>query len=406
MKVNFYLIKRPDKDDLCRIYLFCRYEGNEFKFNTEEKVKIKHWNKKQQYILTADLKASEKNERLRFIRKNIDTAFYFYKNQGIAPNNELLKEKLNELINKKPIIIKTFFEYYIEFLELQKPPYKDQKTLQKFKTVLNHLQTFEIQYNYKINFNTLNDVFETKFYDYFFKKSKSPDNTFSKYMKCINQFLKWSFEKNYYSAPKHIYFKVKEKKQEIIFLNASEFLSLYNAEIVNKRLANIRDLFCFGCVTGMRFAAMQRLTTNNIQGNFIFYIADKSKKPTLVPLTDYAKNIIEKHKGNAFLLPQITNQKANKYLKELTQNLGFERIISQQEFKRSETKLVHYKLYEKLSFKISKKTCVTLLHGLGVQPEIIGIFTANTPETLKHYLGTDKTQAIEQFLDVFDSLEK
>jgi len=47
-----------------------------------------------------------------------------------------------------------------------------------------------------------------------------------------------------------------------------------------------------------------------------------------------------------------------------------------------------------------------LLHGLGVQPEIIGMFTANTPETLKHYLGTDKTKANQQFLDVFDSLEK
>jgi len=63
-------------------------------------------------------------------------------------------------------------------------------------------------------------------------------------------------------------------------------------------------------------------------------------------------------------------------------------------------------LHEILSFKISKKTCVSLLFSLGVAPEIFGKFSANNPETLKHYLGLDSTQATSQYLEAFNNLEK
>jgi len=409
MVVNFYLKSQPDKQNFHRIYLYFRYNAKELQFYTGEKILKKQWNKKQ-FVNSGVNDAAKINDRLKFIKEKILEIYRFYQNKGIIPNNEILRDELNKVVNKEVIKEKSFYEYFSDFLEIQKPPQKSKLTYGKFKNVLNHLQNFEKQYNYKINYLSLNDVFFSKFYTYFIEVLNNNDNTFYKYLKSINQFVKWSYEKEYLTSNRPYYFKIKEKKQIVFFLDSDEFLTLYNSRIENKRLENVRDLFCFGCVTAIRFSAMQRLTTNNIQKingkEVIFYVADKSKKPTIVPLTEYAKNIIEKHKGNQYLLPQISNKNANLYIKEIFEILGLSRIITQMQFKGSETKEIHYKLNEKLSFKISKKTCVTLLHGLGVQPEIIGLFTANTPETLKHYLGTDKTKANQQFLDVFDSLEK
>ncbi len=318
--------------------------------------------------------------------------------------NTNLANELNEKLNKPVKEIKSFFDYYNEFLKIQQPPAVDKKTFQKYKTVLNHLTDFEQQTNYKISFESLNDLFYFKFFEY----STGIDNnknTFTKHVKCVNRFSRWCYEKKYYSG-NLIKFKATEQRQEVVFLGKDEFLKLYNAQIDSKRLSNVRDLFCFGCVTAIRFSAMQRLTADNLQNDHIFYKADKSNKQPRVPLTDFAKQIIEKHKGNERLLPQISNQKANNYLKELAEKLELYRVVTQFQFIGNTKTEVFYKLHEILSFKISKKTCVSLLYSLGVAPETIGKFSANSPETLKHYLGIYTEQATNQYLDAFNNLEK
>ena len=405
MKVNFYLMK-PDKNKLCRIYLFFRYNANELRFSTNIKIISKHWNKKEHYIYSADNLAADRNERLRLIEKSITEIYTNFQSIGIIPNNETLTNKLNEILNKPIEKIKSFFDYFTDFLQLQLPPAKDKKTHDKIKTVYNHLKNFEKTANYLITFERLNDVFFNKFFEFCTNNLDLERSTIARYVKILNQFNLWAFEKEFYNLNRPIKFKVKECKQLVIFLNKDEFLKLYNANIENKRLSNIRDLFCFGCVTGIRFAAMQRLTINHIQDKFIFYNADKSNKQTLVPITDFSKSIIEKHKGNKYLLPQISNQKANIYLREVAEKLELNRIVTQLQFKGSKTNEAHYKLYEKLSFKISKKTCITLLSTLGVNPETIGIFTANNMETIKHYLGNDNTESVKKFLNAFDSISE
>lgn len=414
MTTNFYLVNRPDKNDLCRINLHFNYNGTIFKFNTGVKVKKKHWNNKKQFVNIGDNDNSIKNDILRLINTKINEAYNYFRSKGIAPDNDILKTKLDELINKKVVKEKSFYDYFNDYLEIQKPPQKSVNTHKKFVTTLNHLQNFENHANYKISFYSLDDIFFSKFYNYFIEILDNGDNAFSKYIRSLNQFLKWSFEKNYYIAAKPIFFKVKEKSQTIFNLNADEFLLLYNTEIENKRLSNIRDLFCFGCVTGIRFAAIQRLTANHIQfineynHDFIVYLPDKTvnKKTISVPLSEYAKQIIEKHKGNEFLLPQISNQKANKYLKELAEFIELNRIITKVRHQGSKTKEIHYKLHEVISFHTSKKTCASLLFKLGVPAETIVLFTSNTLETIKRYIGIDKTDANNSYINAFNSLDK
>lgn len=405
MGANFY-IRKPNKIGFCVIELYFSYKGNELRFPTGLKVKFNHWNRKHQNIYTADLLAVEKNDRLRLIKNTIENIYLSSLNKGIAPNNAYLTSELNFNLNKPIAAVKTFTEHFKDFAELQKPPLKSELTYKKYKTVLRHLEKFQSVVKYPLLFENLNDLFYFKFTEYCTNVLKNNKNTISKHFKVLNCFLRWSQENKFYINPVPIKFKAIEQRQEVIFLTKDEFLTLYNAEIQNKRLSNVRDLFCFGCVTAIRYSAMQRLTQNNLQNGFIFYKADKSKKQPRVPLTEYAKQIIDKHNGNEQLLPQISNQKANNYLKELAEKLQLNRIVTQFEFKGNEKTEVFYKLYEKLSFKISKKTCVSLLFSLGVAPEIIGMFSANNPETLKHYLGMDNSQATNQYLDAFNNLEK
>jgi len=186
MTVNFYLINRPDKNGECRINLHFRYEGNEFIQNTLEKVKKKHWNKKQ-YVNIGDSESANKNATLTRFEDKIKEAYNYIRSKGIKPNNENLYEKFNELVNYVEVKPMSFYDYFNDFLELKKPPLLSQETYNIYITLIKHLKDFENFAKYEIKFNTLTDLFYAKFYEYMQKKDKpTNDNTFAKYIKKLN----------------------------------------------------------------------------------------------------------------------------------------------------------------------------------------------------------------------------
>ena len=96
-------------------------------------------------------------------------------------------------------------------------------------------------------------------------------------------------------------------------MNYEQVEIIYNHDFTkNKRLEKVRDLFVFGCTTGMRFGNYSAISKSDIDGNFIRVIDLKSKSKILaIPLNSISKSILEKYDYN---LPSITNQKMNKYI--------------------------------------------------------------------------------------------
>jgi len=222
----------------------------------------------------------------------------------------------------------------------------------------------------------------------------------------LNQFLEWSFEKEFYEARKPIKFSAKEKKQNNISLSIAEFLTLFNADLSEKHLDIARDLFCFMCVTGMRYSATQNLTWKNVKSEGIFYMADKSKKDTLTPNTIYSQKIIEKYKGNDFLLPQMKMQNFNENIKQLFDKLNFDRIVEKTDFKGAKTKHQHFKLSEVISSKLAKKTFISLLCDAGFTSDQIGIVSANTKDTIGNYQNLNQKLIVNNASDTINNFEK
>lgn len=405
MESHFYLKKPADKNSKLRIYLHFFYNGNRLQYPTGIKVKEKHWNAKKEFILSADMNAADHNERLRLILKEIQTAYMFYLNQGIIPDNEALKTKLTELINKPKKEVKGFYDYLNDFIELKKPPKYSKSRYQNYLYTKKYLQQFEKEYRYKIDFNTLNDSFLNLFYKFQIIDLDNEDNTFDSYIKNINTFCRWSYENDFYQAKKPISFPRSPKNQIPISLTISELKTILNSDFgENTKLNNIRDLFCFGCVTGMRVAAMLRLTPNHIQNDTIHYATDKSKKIVDPPLTNIAKDIIKRHKGNTYLLPQMSPQHFNENIKDLARRLKLNRVVTQMEFKGNKTKEVHYKLYEIISTKLMKKTYITFLISLGMSESEIGKYTGNSPETIRYYIDLYNTGSSDKIRNGFNNI--
>ena len=106
--------------------------------------------------------------------------------------------------------------------------------------------------------------------------------------------------------------------------------------MVSERLEHVRDLFVFSCFCGLAYSDVANLRQENIQKSFdgnLWIITKRQKTNTdvNVPLLDIPKMILKKYKGklpDGKILPVISNQKLNAYLKEIADICGIKKNLT------------------------------------------------------------------------------
>ena len=125
-------------------------------------------------------------------------------------------------------------------------------------------------------------------------------------------------------------FKGKEQKDHVednqIYLTEEEWDRIKSLNLSNELDNKVRDLFCFQCEVGQRYEDINGLEPI-IKENKIKIFQKKTKRTIYAPLTDLAKEILNRYN---YKLPKISIQKANKSLKEIAKLAGInhkERIV-------------------------------------------------------------------------------
>ena len=104
-----------------------------------------------------------------------------------------------------------------------------------------------------------------------------------------------------------------------------------------KRLEQVRDIFIFSCFSGLAYIDVKNLTSDNIITSFdgSLWISTKRQKTDTsvnVPLLKIPLSIIEKYKAENLpggtLLPVLSNQKTNCYLKEIGDLCGIDKNLT------------------------------------------------------------------------------
>lgn len=122
-------------------------------------------------------------------------------------------------------------------------------------------------------------------------------------------------------------YKGKIKEVERDFLTESEIETIYNKKFHCERLIQVRDIFIFCCFTGLAYIDVKQLTSDHIgigiDGNkWIFKNRQKTDTSSKIPLLPYSRTnygkirITSKCLNEETILPVLSNQKMNKYLKK------------------------------------------------------------------------------------------
>ena len=164
-------------------------------------------------------------------------------------------------------------------------------------------------------------------------------NTTTKYLLNFKKIIRIALAKGWMKkdpfAQVHFHFEPVERE----FLEKQELKVLLNKEITITRLAQVRDIFCFCCLTGLAFMDVQQLKPEHLVADihgkiWIRKARQKTKNMCNIPLLDEAQKIIDRYRNHPYcqthgvLLPVCSNQKMNSYLKELADICGIRKNLS------------------------------------------------------------------------------
>lgn len=175
----------------------------------------------------------------------------------------------------------------------------------------------------------------------FFLKTKLDigNNTTSHYLKCVQKIIKNGFENGWIHVNPFANIKFTESKGKVLFLTIEEVCLLIKKEFTIKRLDQVRDVFVFCCFTGLAFIDVWQLKKEHIikdgkGGSWIMKERQKTKIEFDVPLLKIPLQLIEKYINNEYclktgkLLPVVSNQRMNGYLKEIADLCGIQKKLT------------------------------------------------------------------------------
>lgn len=164
-------------------------------------------------------------------------------------------------------------------------------------------------------------------------------NTIMKHIQRLRKMITLAYHLEWLERDPFARWKPNYEKTNREFLSETELENLENYNFNSDRLDRVRDLFVFSCYTGISYIDIMALTADNIikgidGGNWIVTRRQKTKSSVKVPLLGKAEEIIEKYIDHpmtavtASLLPIITNEKLNAYLKEVANHVGIKKNLT------------------------------------------------------------------------------
>jgi site-specific recombinase XerD len=203
-------------------------------------------------------------------------------------------------------------------------------TLKGYNTSEKHLTGY-LQNEYgktDIEISLLNHAFITGFEFYLKAQCKISGVSAAKYIKHLKKIVNHCIANNWIKQNPFINFKSSAKAKERTYLTQQELDAITNKKFVVERLVQVRDVFVFCCYTGLSYADVKKLRRNEIGigvdgEQWIFTSRQKTDTSSRIPLLPVALTILNRYQDHpecenkGLLLPVLSNQKMNAYLKEI-----------------------------------------------------------------------------------------
>jgi site-specific recombinase XerD len=326
IRLSFFLYKsRTNNRGLAPVYLRISLPSERGQIYTGVSIHEKHWDQRKYLIKGNKPEHAELNKTLATFRTKVLNIFNSYLDRDIPISIEAIKSQLDGDKDGVKTLLQAF-SYHSVLLAKRPKNEVSKATITKYRTLQTKVERY-ISREYGRNdifLKELDHQFVVGLEIYLKSVEEITHNPAIKYIQFLKKITNMAVSHSWISRNPFQNFKCSLKEVERGYLTMDEVNRLRNKEIGNKRLAAIRDIFLFSCFTGLAYADVKNLTKQCIitgaDGNL--WICSQRVKTTTrisVPILPAAGEILERHhnKQSKQLLPILSNQKMNAYLKEI-----------------------------------------------------------------------------------------
>ncbi|PZF71272.1 site-specific integrase [Taibaiella soli] len=338
MLANFhhlFFLKRDIRNmETVPIYLRITVSGKRAEMSLDRKVSRYLWIKSQGRIEAVNKVAKEINKYLNLIEGKVYEAYESLVRRGEVITALKVKNRLKG-IDDEPKMLVGIFQKHNRRIAALVPVQYAAGTLERYKTSLSHTVEF-VKWKYgssDIDVKQIDPEFIADYDLYLRTVRKCSNNTTVKYLKNFRKIIRICLANGWIDSDPFVLYKAKIKTVYPVCLDEQELRAIIAKIFVIDRLNQVKDIFLFSCFTGLAYADVAKLTIENIvigvdSQKWLSFVRTKTRSMVNVPLLQPALRIIDKYSGQAKLLPVLSNQKMNGYLKEIADICGIKKRLT------------------------------------------------------------------------------
>tara|TARA_B100000809_G_C15136800_1_gene530994 strand:- start:4429 stop:5481 length:1053 start_codon:yes stop_codon:yes gene_type:complete len=230
-----------------------------------------------------------------------------------------LKSKLDSIIRlekeEKPIT--ELLEYAIMYKERVCRVRKN-RTLKNYQSTIGRLEAYEIKIGKKLLFNDINIDFYHSLMNYCKVELEQSTNTFGCHIKHIKTWMNTATEEGINSNLmfRSRGFATTTESVNSTYLTLAEIELLKQLDLEGNHLEKVRDIFLVACFTGLRIGDYHKICFANMinENTMLKIFTEKTSKEVVIPIHPFVYETLKKYRG---ILPMISHQKFNKYIKDV-----------------------------------------------------------------------------------------
>ena len=326
---------KQNKKGLSPIEVSITTNGKRIYFSTGKHVPATDWNKEKQAVKGKSEEAQLINGYLIQLRNKIYQKEIELLQKGYLITAELLKEAITdkvEALNEKTLL-DVLNEHNTERKAMVGKTVAP-ATYWVFEYTGRLFKEF-IQKKYErkdLYLREINLGFIQGFHAYLLGEKKMGQNSCTKHLKFLKKLLNLAVANSYISYNPVNAYKVEREPVEVDFLDEEELRKIINFDTPLPRLERAKDMFLFGCFTGLSYIDIKTLTPEHFEKDSAGRIWIKKRRVktgvlSRIPLLPIAKQILDKYKGGEKLLPIQDPADINKYLKDIAILCGINKRI-------------------------------------------------------------------------------
>jgi integrase len=299
--------------------------GERAEFQTGKKIEPENWDNGKQQAKGKTTEAKLLNTYLSQLRNKVYLKEIELMQRGFLITARLLRDAVVDKV--EALNEKTLFQVFSEHNEEQgkmigKGISKSTHWLSEYTY---RLLKEHVEQKYKrsdLYLRELNIGFIQAFHTFLRTDKGMAQNSSTKHLKLLKKIINVAVANSYMTFNPFMTYKVEREPVEIDFLDEEELRRIINFDTPLPRLERAKDMFLFGCFTGLSYIDIKTLAPEHFERDGAGRIWIKKRRVktgvlSRIPLLPIAKMILDKYRDGEKLLPIQDPADVNKYLKDI-----------------------------------------------------------------------------------------